>query len=57
MKRIWTIIYENKDSDLPGLVRISLGMYNTYEEIDILTETLKTISENKNYYIKKYENM
>ena len=49
--------FENKDSDLPGLTRISLGLYNTYEEIDILIQTLKFISENKNYYIKKYENL
>lgn len=48
--------FENKGADFPGLVRISLGMYNTYEEINLLTGTLKVISGNKNYYIKKYEN-
>lgn len=48
--------FENKDADFPGMVRISLGMYNTYEEINLLTKTLKAISRNKDYYIKKYEN-
>lgn len=47
--------FENKDADRPGIVRMSLGMYNTYGEIDILVNTLKAIAENKNFYIKKYE--
>ncbi len=38
----------------PGLVRISLGLYNTKEEIDILVQMLKKIVENSDYYLRKY---
>jgi cysteine desulfurase / selenocysteine lyase len=40
--------------NLPGMVRISFGMYNTPIEIDTLIDGLKTISKNKEYYNKKY---
>lgn len=46
--------FENKDAPLPGLVRVSLGIYNTFEEIDILVNTLKDISEDITYYKNKY---
>ncbi len=36
-------------SDMPGLVRISFGLYNTIEEIDALTEALKAIAAGKYY--------
>ncbi len=32
-------------SDMPGLVRASFGLYNTYEEIDTLVDALKKISK------------
>ncbi|AZO93820.1 aminotransferase class V-fold PLP-dependent enzyme [Iocasia frigidifontis] len=38
----------------PGLVRISFGMYNTYEEINKLIEILNDISKDKNKYLRKY---
>jgi len=41
----------------PGMVRISFGLYNTYEEIDILAYALEKISSKRDYYIIKYENM
>lgn len=38
----------------PGLVRISLGLYNTYDEIDILANALNYISKHITEYNKKY---
>lgn len=38
----------------PGFVRLSFGIYNTYEEIDFLSEALKAISQRKLKYIKEY---
>lgn len=39
----------------PGMVRISFGIYNTVDEIDSLVRILLRITENKEYYIRKYE--
>jgi selenocysteine lyase/cysteine desulfurase len=39
-------------SDMPGLVRISFGLYNTIEEIDALLEALKAIVDG--YYHGQY---
>ncbi|MDR5658653.1 aminotransferase class V-fold PLP-dependent enzyme [Serpentinicella sp. ANB-PHB4] len=44
----------NKDAKRPGMVRLSFGLYNTYEEIDVLIKMLHKISSNKAHYIKKY---
>lgn len=49
--------FENNAAPLPGLVRVSLGMYNTYEEIDILVKKLKAISADIKFYKNKYENI
>ncbi len=38
----------------PGFVRLSFGIYNTYEEIDFLAEILKEIALKKYQYIKEY---
>lgn len=46
---------KNPDMPRPGMVRISFGLYNDFREIDILADMVRTISENKEYYIKKYE--
>lgn len=46
--------YNNPNARFPGLVRISLGMYNTYHEIDVLLELLYDIARNKEYYKQKY---
>ena len=35
------------DKPYPGFVRLSFGIYNTYEEIDFLADALKTISQRK----------
>lgn len=38
----------------PGMVRVSLGLYNNYNEVDYLARILKYIIKNKEYYINKY---
>lgn len=38
----------------PGMVRLSFGIYNTYEEIDVLVHKLYEISTNKNLYLERY---
>ncbi|NLK43349.1 MAG: aminotransferase class V-fold PLP-dependent enzyme [Tissierellia bacterium] len=40
----------------PGLVRISFGLYNDFNEIYLFAYLLKNISENINYYKYKYRN-
>lgn len=46
--------FENSNALIPGITRISLGFYNTYEEINELIEILTQISKNKKYFIQKY---
>lgn len=41
-------------NNLPGLVRISFGFYNTRQEVDCLVESVKYIVENKNKIRKEY---
>lgn len=38
----------------PGMVRLSFGMYNNYDEIDILASKLCEISCNKEFYLQRY---
>jgi selenocysteine lyase/cysteine desulfurase len=40
-------------SEMPGLVRVSFGMYNTAEEVDVLIEALGRIARGK--YYGRYE--
>ncbi|MCF6464474.1 aminotransferase class V-fold PLP-dependent enzyme [Clostridium sp. Cult2] len=49
--------YKNNENLLrPGTVRISYGLYNDYEEINIMIELLKQIGNNIEYYDSKYRN-
>jgi cysteine desulfurase / selenocysteine lyase len=48
--------FKDAELPLPGIVRISFGLYNNYQEIDRLICALNTIASNKDYYVKKYEN-
>jgi selenocysteine lyase/cysteine desulfurase len=41
-------------SKMPGMVRISLGAYNTTKEIDILVKHLHRIALNRRHYLKEY---
>ncbi len=45
-------IMDGDRSDMPGLIRASIGLYNTVEDIDILAEALNNIAEGK--YIGQY---
>lgn len=45
---------QNPDLPFPGLVRLSLGLYNTSDEIDTFIDLLKTITHNKQAYKEKY---
>jgi selenocysteine lyase/cysteine desulfurase len=45
---------KNPNVPCPGLVRMSLGLYNNSNEVDILIDLLHQISKNKNAYIQKY---
>ncbi len=47
--------YRSDESILrPGLVRISFGLYNTYDEIDTLVRVLDRLARNIGYYRDKY---
>ena len=48
-KRIW-----NGEVLHPGVVRISFGLYNQKEEIDVLISSIKKILNNKKEYKNKY---
>lgn len=41
----------------PGMVRISFGIYNTQEEVDILINALIQIYKRSEYYIEKYKSI
>jgi cysteine desulfurase / selenocysteine lyase len=47
-----------RDSSLPkpGMVRLSFGLYNNYDEIDRFIKMLSWISDNKNHYSREYRN-
>lgn len=42
------------DLPRPGMVRLSFGLYNTKEEVEILIRALLHITDNKDSYIEKY---
>lgn len=46
---------EDDTLPIPGMVRISFGIYNTLEEIDYLLDALFTICSNRNFYLEKYD--
>lgn len=46
--------FKNPELPLPGISRISFGLYNNFNEIDQLIYALNTIAANKNYFVKKY---
>ncbi|MCY6485291.1 aminotransferase class V-fold PLP-dependent enzyme [Clostridium aestuarii] len=47
----------NEKVDPPGMVRVSLGLYNNQREIDILVYALNKIVRNKQAYIDKYKSI
>lgn len=48
---------QNDKSRLPGMVRISFGLYNDYNEIELFYYLLNKIGENIGYYAHKYRNL
>lgn len=42
------------DKSIPGLARISFGMYNNFREIEIFYSLLSHIAKHRNYYRDKY---
>jgi selenocysteine lyase/cysteine desulfurase len=46
--------FEHPNAPLPGMVRVSFGLYNTIHEINQFLRTLEKVSNNKSYYFKKY---
>ncbi|MDP4143521.1 MAG: aminotransferase class V-fold PLP-dependent enzyme [Bacillota bacterium] len=47
--------YKNHpNSPRPGMARISLGLYNTFREADILVDSLIKITNKRDHFIKKY---
>jgi cysteine desulfurase/selenocysteine lyase len=47
--RVRSDILANNRSDMPGLTRISFGLYNTAEEVDVLRQALSNIARGKYY--------
>jgi selenocysteine lyase/cysteine desulfurase len=39
----------------PGMIRVSFGLYNTKEEVEVLIKALIHITDNKKYYINEYK--
>ncbi len=50
-------VIKNASIPSPGLVRISLSFYNTFSEVNQLVEALEKITDNKEYYTKKYQDV
>jgi len=46
---------ENPSLPHPGMVRISFGLYNTYEEVDKLEQLLSEVANNRNSYLMRYQ--
>jgi len=48
---------KNPDISFPGMVRISVGLYNSFSEIDILVDCLRWITKDKSSCKQKYGNL
>lgn len=44
----------HEDVEIPGLVRISLGMYNTPQEVELFLSTMRHIADNPTKFARKY---
>jgi cysteine desulfurase/selenocysteine lyase len=52
VKNVRSEMLGHKKNHMPGLVRVSFGIYNTKEEVDVLIKALKSIAAGK--YAKNY---
>lgn len=48
---------KNPSLPRPGMIRLSFGLYNNYDEIDVLVQKLCEISANKELYLETYSNL
>jgi selenocysteine lyase/cysteine desulfurase len=48
------VFREDPISPFPGLVRISIGLYNTLAEVRILVHALQSIAKKRNQYAERY---
>ena len=46
--------FQHTNAPLPGMVRVSMGLYNTFEEINQLIAALSDIARRRAYYLNKY---
>lgn len=46
--------HTHADAPVPGLVRISLGLYNTMQEVDLFLRTIRHIAADPAFYARKY---
>lgn len=49
-----TYYQTHDDKTIPGLARISFGIYNNYREIDIFLDLLSHAASHRRYYARKY---
>lgn len=47
----------HQDQPVPGMVRISFGLYNNYKEIDRFIGVIQRIVQNKKYYKTQYKSL
>ncbi len=52
-RRVEEQILQRDRSELPGTVRVSFGLYNTFDEVDSLCEALEAIGQGK--YLQDYK--
>jgi cysteine desulfurase/selenocysteine lyase len=52
-EKIYKMI-ENPQEPKPGMVRVSFGLYNEHQEVDILLRVLREIAKDRRRYVKLY---
>jgi cysteine desulfurase/selenocysteine lyase len=45
--------YADNPALRPGMVRVSFGLYNSYDEVDVLVRFLRRLTENRQYYLDR----
>jgi selenocysteine lyase/cysteine desulfurase len=47
--------HTHDNAPVPGLVRVSLGLYNTSQEVELFLRTVRRLAANPSFYAKKYQ--
>lgn len=55
IEQAWTKMVARDNRHKPGMVRVSFGMYNSFEEVDVLIEALSRIARDEHYGQYKQE--